>query len=208
MTNSSVLFAQEPLLLRRIFYSEPGFFTINAIAGAKFVRATALGCGGQGENWGGGGALARSRFPILVDEEAYEIRVGNTSTASILGDSFVRRIGGPYLVYADRGRGNGTGGKAANSIGDVKIDGQNSTSQTGVGGSPATDDAQYSPVGIGGVGYRNPINYYFGNLPSDFGGGGLLTYSYYNSGEIAGTVGYPAGYGRVVMEYFNIDPGY
>jgi hypothetical protein len=195
-------------LLQRIFYSDPGFFTINAVSGARFVRATALGCGGQGANWGGGGSLARSRFPVLTDGEAYEIRVGDTSTASELGDSFVRRIGGPYLVYADRGRGNGTGGRAANSIGDIKIDGQDGNSSTGFGGDPASDASMYAPVGISGSGYGKPSTYYYGRLTSDFGGGGLLSYSYRDNGEIAGTVGRPAGYGRVVMEYFNVDPGY
>ena len=207
MTNSSDLFRREATLIRRVFYRDPvQDMTVTVEAGATFCRATALGCGGQGAVWGGGGALARRRFPIS-DGEALTLRVGNTSTASVFGDSYVKRQDGTVLVYADRGRGNGTRGLASNSIGDVRLDGSDGNSSAGRGGAPASDEGLYGPVVGTGYGYR-ASGFYSGALQADPGGGGLLSYVFNNSGEIERTIAYPAGAGLVVLEYFNFDPGY
>jgi len=209
MANSSDIFRREATLISRVYCKLKGPLTVNAASGALYGRATALGCGGQGANWGGGGALARSRFPVQTDGEAFNIQVGDVSTASPLGDSWVKRLDGTILVSADRGRGNGTGGRAANSIGDIKLDGQNGTSGTpSYGGNPASDEALFGSVGIGGFGVFAPGAFLSGILQADPGGGGLLSYIINDSGEINGTIAYPAGGGLVVFEWFNFDPGY
>jgi hypothetical protein len=200
MTTWTQLHPDEAVLLGRACFKEPGAYNYTVPAGAKFVRASAQGCGGQGEQWGGSGALARSRVSVTAGDNL-KIQVGNTSTSSVLGDSFVKRNDDSVICYGDRGRGNGNRGLASNSIGDVTRDGAPSAS--GVGGSPASDAADYACVGFSGVGAKSDSS-----VAADYGGGGH-TFTYNDDyGVLRNGAAWGAGTGLVVLEFFDSDPGY
>jgi hypothetical protein len=82
MVTWTQLHADEAVLISRKLFKEPGAYNFAVPAGAKYVRASALGCGGQGDQWGGGGALARSRVMVNPGDNL-KVQVGNTSTGSI-----------------------------------------------------------------------------------------------------------------------------
>lgn len=205
MTSTSIIFPAEAILVRRKFFQNAGQFNFAVPAGANFLRAIAQGCGGQGENYGGSGAYALSRVPVTPAENL-KIQVGNTSTQSANGDSWVRRNDNSIIVYADRGRGNSDAGKAALSQGDVKRDGQAGVNNQGRGGLPPSDANDFGALGFSGYAIRNPrddINY------GSPGGGGVLgaIFDEFNNLQffIAPNGG---GCGLVALEFFNTDPGY
>lgn len=212
MTDFSKFFPGEPTLILRKFYPDPGTFDLTVPVGATIARLSASGCGGQGENHGGGGAFARSVVAVTAGE-SLRIQVGNTSTASTPGDSGVRRgASGPWLVYADRGRGNSNPGLASLSIGDVKRDGQRGyTGQPTQEGRPGLDEADYGSLGFEGRGVYRVISgaTSYGHITGP-GGGGFLT-AYYDLEGIY-VIGWAshgsAGCGQVALEFFDINPGY
>lgn len=204
MTFYSELFPDDAVLISRIWLKTYGPHDRVAPAGANILRVAALGCGGQGDNEGGGGALARSKVPCTPGEN-FRSYVGDTQTASTAGDSWVRRVNssGELLVYADRGRGNRSPGLAANSFGQVKRDGNAAAS--GVFGKPASDAADFAPLNFAG----RPT----GNIPvnpgaSTPGQGGRQTGVNDENGNYVGNIITPGGFGLVVLEFFNGDPGY
>lgn len=208
MTNWTSIFPTEALLLGRVFYKDPGlssfvvpadFVTYSGVA-PKFVRAMCVGSGGQGDHWGGGAAFARSVAPVTVGE-ALSIQTGNVGTASSLNDSFVKRASGQVIAYADRGRGSGVRGVAANSIGDVTRDGQ--PGGANFGGACASDAADYAGDGFGGVGSD-----YGHTIPADFGCGGHILGYVNEYGIDQGTVAWASGTGLVCLEFFDSNPGY
>jgi hypothetical protein len=196
------------LLFTKVF-SEEGTFTYvvpndNSI---KFFVVTAEGCGGMGDSNGGGGAQVK-RKAAVTPGETLTIQVGKTSTASVLGDSFVKRANNTFIVYADRGRGNGNPGSIINSTGDVKRDGRSGggSSSDPTVGAPASDAADTKSVGMGGFGF----NYAQPNLSqgADYGGGGRLYPRYDSGGEWDGTyTSDGAGSGFIKFEAYNGDPG-
>jgi hypothetical protein len=179
----------------------PGAYNRAVPAGANFVRVSARGCGGQGDSWGGGGALARSIVAVTPGDNLV-VQVGNTSTAGTPGDSFVKRNDGSVIVYADRGRGNGNGGKAAFSTGQIVRDGQASVPGSGIGGDAADDLGDVWP--ILGVGTHSAFTADVGAKP---GGGGKRD-PYFHNGEFFTYVApYPSGAGSVALEFFDKNPG-
>jgi hypothetical protein len=199
MTLYSVLFPDVAELVARKWFKAPGSFNWPVPAGATYLRAHARGCGGQGENWGGGGALVRSVVPV-VEAENLLIQVGTASTQSVLGDSFVKRNSGVIIAYADRGRGNSNGGSAAFSTGGVKRDGAAGNNTTGIGGAPASDVLDAEPVIGPGRGSQN------GDGRFTYGGGGKISYIW-TEADIAITMAHPAGPGLVCLEFFDGNPG-
>ena len=140
------------------------------------------------------------------------VQVGNTSTASPLGDSFVKRNDGvTVLCYADRGRGNSNAGMASNSQGDVTVDG--SPGGAGIGGAPTSDATDYFAVGFFGQGAENEPVHNGGTANpagygADYGGGGFVATDLDENGAgvILGAIG--AGSGLVCLQFFDSDPGY
>lgn len=199
MVTYSQLYQEEAVLISRVYKKDPGSYNVAVPAGAKWLRASARGAGGQGDHWGGGAAMARSRVPVTAGDNLI-VQVGTLSTSSTPGDSFVKRNDGTPIVYADRGRGAGVRGKAANSVGDITRDGGDPGASSG--GAPATDAMDYAPV-LGGVLSASPTN-----QVSDPGGGGLVATDL-DENSIPIIVGtYPAGPGIVCLEFFDSDPGY
>jgi hypothetical protein len=190
-------------LLRRDWFKRPGpFLGITPPAGAKYLRALAQGCGGDGPTAiGGGGAFARTRK--LTDASwTYSVQVGDTSTASSAGDSAVWKGAagsGELIVYADRGRGDGTNGKASLSFGDVKRDG---AAGLGDGGLPGGDSADFASLGFDGWGGK------LNQAPGIFGGGGFLFPKWDSSGFRGYSATAVGGMGRVCLEWWDADPGY
>lgn len=203
MTTFSQLFPGEATLIARRCFVDPGSVLITVPAIATIARLSAVGCGGQGEFYGGGGAFARSVVNVTAGE-ALTVQTGNTSTASTPGDSGVRR-GSVWLVYADRGRGNSEAGLASRSIGDVKRDGQRGLSGSGTYGNPGSDAIDYGRLGFEGLGVYDPAG-----GPTGPGGGGHLTAFYDNNGVFVGNNASfaAAGCGQVTIEFFDINPGY
>lgn len=208
MTSWTTLYPNEALLLGRIFYKTPGlsslvvpaaFATYPGIA-PKFVRAMCVGSGGQGDHWGGGSAYARAVAAVTAGE-ALSIQCGNVGTASALNDSFVKRGNGQVIAYADRGRGSGVRGVAANSTGDVTRDGQ--PGGINVGGSCASDAGDYATGGFGGVGSD-----YSHTVAADFGCGGHILGYVNENGVDQGLVAWAAGTGLVCLEFLDSNPGY
>jgi hypothetical protein len=194
------------MLLTKVF-SDEGVFTyvVPNDARIKYIVAVAEGCGGMGDSQGGGGALVKNKIPITPGE-TLTIQVGKTSTASVLGDSFVRRANNTYIVYADRGRGNGNPGFALNSTGAVKRDGYNGAGAAATSGAPASDATDTKSAGLGGFGY----NYAQPQLSqgSDYGGGGRLYPRYDGGGDWTGDyTSDGAGSGFVRLEFYTGEPG-
>lgn len=170
----------------------------------KYAIITAQGCGAMGGDPGGGGAIAKSKVPITPGELLL-IQVGKCSTASVLGDSFVKRANNTVIVYADRGRGAGPGGLAINSTGDLKKDGYSSSIALPLRGAPSTDELSVESLGFGGFGYQYAQTTLL--QAADPGGAGILvpTFSGGNFTGAYATEG--AGTGSICIEYYNGDPG-
>lgn len=200
MTTWTSLHQVEAALLGRKFFTEPGQYNYTVPASAKYVRAQALGCGGQGGDWGGGGALARTTVAVTPGDNL-KIQVGDVSTSSTPGDSWVKRNDNSVIAYADRGRGNGNKGLASNSIGDVTQDG--SPAGVNTGGAPAGDSGLYDTQGFGGLGAL-----YAQTRTADYGGGGHTYYDTNESGTLVFMSAWGAGTGLVVLEFFDSNPGY
>lgn len=204
MTTFSDLFPDGAALMGRKWFKLPGNFNFAVPAGVYFIRASVLGVGGQGENWGGGSAFARAIFPTTPTENL-KIQVGRTAQADVPGDSWVKRNDNTVLVYADRGRGSSAPGLAINSVGDVRRDGTVGGTG-GVGGEPASDAADYGGVGFWGGGARSEYN--APARAADYGGGGVGVNVYGEYSQLVGVTAYPAGGGLVCLEFFNANPGY
>lgn len=203
MTTWTQLHPDEATLLKRKFFKEPGDFNFTVPAGASYLRATAVGCGGQGDHWGGSGALARSTVPVTVGDNI-KVHVGDVSTATVAGDSSVLRNDNSTICYADRGRGNGNRGLAANSIGDVVRDGNpGSPAGAAIGGAPANDAGDVDPTGMGG--YAADVSYAHA---ADAGGGGHTYYAPDADGNLHFWAAWGAGPGIVCLEFFDTNPGY
>jgi hypothetical protein len=206
MTTWTELHPDEATLISRVWRKEPGTYNVTVPANAKFVRASAIGCGGQGDHWGGSGAGVRTRAAVNAGDNLI-IQVGDTSTAAVVGDSFVKYNDGTVICYADRGRGNGNAGQAALSVGDVRRDGAPGVS--GVGGSPTSDASEYGSMGFGGTGSNNHAQDSSSTLlAADYGGGGYQVAAYDVNGDFMGYTAFPAGTGLVVLEFFDSNPGY
>lgn len=203
MTTWTSLFPDEAQLLGRVFKKLPGQFTVTVPAGVAFMRAHALGCGGQGDQWGGSGAYARA-IVAVTPGEALTVQVGDCSTASTPGDSWVKRNDGTVIVYADRGRGDGDRGQALLSTGDVTRDGQDGNQNAGfeAGGALTADQNDYDPVFGQGRGAE-----YTKTRSGDYGCGGHRFPQTLN-GNFVGYVSWPAGTGIVCLEWFNANPNY
>lgn len=205
MVTWTQIHSDEAVLYSRKFYAG-GTFNVTVPDGpgghsaAVWLRAHALGCGGQGDHWGGSGARARSRVRVMPGDNLV-IQCGLTSTATTIGDSWVKRNDGSVICYADRGRGNGNGGLASNSQGDVKFDGM--AGSGGHGGSPSSDAADYAPAGFGGTGYDISVP-----RSADYGGGGLIRTDVDETGQGIVVGAYGGGLGLVCLEFFDSDPGY
>lgn len=213
MTNFSTFFPGEATLILRRFFADPGSFNLAVPAGATIARISAEGCGGQGDNYGGGGAFVRSIVNVTAAENL-RIQVGNTSTQSVNGDSFVRRNDNiTVLAYADRGRGNGQAGLASRSTGDIKRDGQGGLSSGGgQAGAPASDAGDFGALGFQGLGVYLMSGGTITNsdaLTGPGGGGHLTAYYDVNGIFLANFAsGAAAGTGQVAIEFFDINPGY
>lgn len=208
MTTWTTLHPDDALLLGRIWYKDPGsysfvvpndFASFPGVAPA-FVRAMALGSGGQGDHWGGGSAFARKTAPVSVGD-ALSIQCGAVGTASALNDSWVKRGNGASIVYADRGRGAGIRGVAVNSVGDVTRDGDPGGQD--FGGVCGSDAADYGSLGFFGRGAD-----YGWTRAADFGCGGHILGYVNEFGVDQGHVAWAAGTGLVCLEFFNADPGF
>lgn len=201
MTTWTSLFPDEAVLLSRVFKKTPGQYNVTVPAGATYMRAHALGCGGQGDHWGGSGAYAKSVVPVNAGDNIL-VQVGDTSTSSTPGDSWVKRNDGTVVCYADRGRGVGTRGLASNSIGDVTYDGQDGDQFNSKGGAVTSDQNDYDPVFGPGAGAN-----WGGGITGFYGAGGHLIAQTEN-GNFVGYVATPAGSGIVCLEFFNANPNY
>jgi hypothetical protein len=200
MVTWTQLHPDEAVLISRKWFKEPGAYNFTVPAGAKYVRAIALGCGGQGGNWGGGGAYARSRVPVTAGDNL-KVQVGTPNTSSTPGDSWVERNDGSVICYADRGRGIGTRGLASNCTGDVVRDGNPGLSNAG--GAPASDAADFGALGFGGAAAHADFS-----VNADYGGGGHTYQDNDETGTLQNFAAWGAGTGVVVLEFFDIDPGY
>lgn len=202
-TTWTSLFPDEAQLLGRMFKKLPGQYTITVPASVAFVRAHALGCGGQGDQWGGSGAYARAIVSVTPGE-ALTVQVGDCSTASTPGDSWVKRGDGSIIVYADRGRGDGDRGQALLSTGDVTRDGQNGVvnGTSSHGGDMAINASDMDPVF--GQGRGADFN---STRSGDYGCGGLREVQTLY-GTFVGYVAFPAGTGLICLEWFNANPHY
>lgn len=200
MTTWTQLHPDEAVLIARKWFKEPGAYNYTVPAGAKYVRAIALGCGGQGGAWGGGGAYARSRVPVNAGDNL-KIQVGTPSSASTPGDSSVERNDSSVICYADRGRGIGARGLASNCTGDVTRDG--SPGMTNAGGAPASDASDYGSLGFGGAAAIGTAT-----VAADYGGGGHTYQDNDANGNLQNFAAWGAGTGLVVLEFFDSDPGF
>lgn len=190
-----------PLISRTVF-TTPGGVVIPVPLGATWIRAAAGGCGGfqdtVADQFGGGGAFALAQeacaygatFIGQVGDSQYARPSANTT----LGDSWIRRPDTSILTYADRGRPDGTPGQVANCTGSVKRAGSAPTS--GQGGASGGDDVDPYPLGFGGRGASVQVAAWFG------GGGGNTSSSSFPSPLI------PAADGRLVVEFYLVNPGY
>lgn len=176
-------------LLRRYAFKAAGPFTVPAApAGATHYRTSGAASGGQGADVGGHSAFAHRKGTINPGEVLIG-QIGATGTAGALGDSWLRRQAtGETLLYVDRGHGSGgIQGDGAKCIGDTAVSG------TVAGpGSDAND-----PFGLG-----------FGGRPASArrapgpGGGGQGV-----APDGGGTIRYPAGVGKMIVEFYSGDPG-
>lgn len=199
------------LLVQRKFFKNQGIFDFTVPAGAAYLRASAVGVGGQGSSRGGGGAFARSKVSVTPGENL-KIRVGDTSTSGAAGDSYVRRNDNiTNIVYAARGRGEGAGGLASESIGDIRRDGESGAdgyAAGGTGGLAASDNGDYGGIVLGTIRGVYASIFYQGSP----GSGGILQPWTRVDGSFPGPPnGYTAqnaGLGQVCLEFFNTDPGF
>ena len=209
MTLYSTLFPDAVRLLSRKWWKESGNFnyTIPADFGGVvpgFMRASLHATGGQSdEQWGGGSTFVLTRA-VVAPGQVLQLRVGRQSQGDENGDSYVRRAG-VYLAYAARGRGAGPGGLAADSIGDVKRDGQvASYGGFGIaGGIPGSDENDYASLGFFGRGATSN-----GSRAANPGAGGRLHRFDDEFGNFAGYTASPTRPGRICLEFFDANPGY
>ncbi len=202
MTLYSVLFADDAILVGRKYFKTPGQVNYTVPAGATVCRAVLTAAGGQGENWGGSAALVKEKFGVTPGENL-KLQVGDTQTATTLGDSWIKRNDGTLIAYADRGRGNTNKGLASNSTGAVRRDGANGVDATPAGGLAPSDGSDTAPLGFGGLGSDGLTA-----PPADFGGGGHNTPQTDPGGVFFGYSRFLAGTGLICLEFFDIDPGY
>lgn len=177
-------------LLKRYAFKTSGPFTVPAApAGATHYRASGAASGGQGADVGGNSAFAHRKGTIAAGEVLIG-QVGATGTAGTLGDSWLRRQAtGETLLYVDRGHGSGgIQGDAAKCIGDTALSGI-----AGVG--PASDSSD--PFGLGFGGRMASAR----RAPGPGGGGQGV------APDGNGTIRFPAGCGKMVIEFYSGDPG-
>lgn len=205
MTLYTDLYPPAAVLIARKFFLESGAFNQVAPAGARYVRAMALGAGGYStESYGGGGAYAMAGFAI-GEAETIKVQVGTVSTGGVLGNSMVSRLDDTILVLADRGRGTGPAGQASNRIGTIRrsgLPGVNSGGSAG-GGDSGSDAGDFGELGFQGKGAKPGVA-----IAAGPGGGGQLRSAYNGDGVPDGYYGYQAGPGLVCLEFFNRNPGY
>lgn len=188
-------------LIQRFYFDVPGAVAaITVPARSSWMRVAASGAGGfrtATVGWGGGAAYAFDA-EACTPGDVYTGQVGDSqfakSTAdTVAGDSWIKRPGGSVLVYADRGRPDGTPGSSANCTGSIKRSGSAPTSDAG--GVSAGDDADPYPLGFGGPGASRFLAPFYG------AGGGRQVYdgvTWYN----------PPGDGRLCVEFYLFNPGY
>lgn len=188
-------------LIARYVYTTPGGITVPVPLGSTWLRAGAGGAGGfqdSANGWGGGAAYAfageacayGSTYTGQVGDSQFSRPAANTN----LGDSWVRRPDASILTYADRGRPDGTPGATANCTGSTKRAGSAPTASQG--GASAGDDADPFPLGFGGRGASDTVAAWYG------GGGGYSSSGAYYFPQ------FPAGDGRLVLEFYRYNPGY
>lgn len=212
MTSWTELYPGDPVLIQRVWKKDPGHYTVQVPQPASwdgvspvYLRAIARGCGGQGANWGGGGAYARSKVPVKPNDTLL-LQVGSLATADIPGDSWVKRSDGAVICYADRGRGNGNGGMGASCTGDVVGSGNPGGGTAQKGGASASDAAIFAGLDAGNFGYDNTGAGFL--RAADFGGGGHGLSNFNEVGAWMQFAAYGAGSGVVVLEFFASDPLY
>lgn len=186
-------------LIQRLYLSEPGTaMTVIAPPGTAWVRVSVSPAGGfkdDADGWGGGGAFAFAQ-EVCAPAAVFHVQVGDTQHArpaanDALGDSWVKRADNTTLVYADRGRPDGSPGLAANSTGSIVRDGSAATSSHG--GASAGDDIDPWALGFGGQGANTTRAAWYGA-----GGGHVSGFFLYPT--------FPAGDGRVCLEFYQYDP--
>lgn len=190
-------------LLQRIYFSliTAAPVAIAAPYDAAYIRAMASGAGGfkdDAPGWGGGAAWAFTG-ETCAGGDVFTVQVGDSQHARVaandaLGDSWVKRPNGTALVYADRGRPNGTGGLVANSTGSVLRAGSAATGSAG--GASAGDDSDPFPLGFGGRGATETLSAWYG------GGGGRIA----NDGAHK-FLTFPPADGLLCVEFYLFNPG-
>lgn len=227
MSDYKTTFSQNLFLFRKAFLSGAANDVIIPSA-CGFVRIGAVGAGGW-HGWvngvgifGGGSAYAFDKFAVNPNEHL-TVQVGDTThsqdNGDSLGNSIVTRVTGSVVkVLADRGRGGTTGGNkglASNCTGSVKRDGSDgattSTSGGGIynGGASGGDDIDTFPLGFGGRGAQLDMSLATYALAAERGGGGAMTVGLFPGGQPASpATDFPAGAGKVIIEFFRSDPGF
>lgn len=196
----SVAFPTGYPLIERHYFDTPGAIAITAPPKTGYVRAGAQASGGFKDNadgWGGGASFAFSAeacaagatFTGWVGDSQFCRSSQNTTS----GDSWIRRANSSLLVYADRGRPDGSPGLLANCTGTIKRSG--SAAASDAGGASAGDDADQYPLGFGGQGASQTFAPWYG------GGGGRQTY-----GSLVWL--HPPGDGRLCVEFYSRNAGY
>jgi hypothetical protein len=197
----SVLFPSGYPLLKRIVLILPTLTPVTIVTppNTAWVRAAVGGAGGFKDNaagWGGGAAYAfTEEASSVASSPTFTIQVGDSqfcrpSANTIAGDSWVKRSNGTALVYADRGRPDGTPGMVANSTGAIMRGGTAAASTHG--GASGGDAGDTFDLGFGGRGASSSVSAYYG------GGGG------FELGHDFPT--FPAADGRAVLEFYSRNP--
>lgn len=210
MTLYSTLFPDIAILKARKWFKSGGNFDFVVPAASKWCRLHLAPAGGYGDNNSGGGAFVRHRFPVTVGENL-KIQIGNPSTQTEASSSFVKRNDGTLIAYADRGRGNGNPGLAANSTGEIRRDGtpggQDSTAGAyfGYGGDCVGDDADLIQIfgRLRGARYGAAVPAVVRS--AEPGGGGKIGY-YDDGGDGLHRLGHPGGAGLACFEFFDLRP--
>lgn len=207
MTLWSTIFPEKATLLGRKWWKAAGSFNHAVPVGPKWCMAHVLGCGGFGDQPGGGGAFVRTRFPVTAGENLV-LQVGSPSTQTIAGDSFVKRNDGTVLAYADRGRGNRNAGAIELSVGEIRragtmgaYDGDGAT----IGGLPGGDAADPRQLfgALAGLVEQTPSM--TPRHPAQWGGGGRVWYFQDEDGNNA-RPGWPGGSGVICLEFYDKRP--